>query len=116
MKRKIQAEGIKPKGPYSPALMVDDYLFVSGQIGTGKNIEEATLNALKDLRVLLEAADMDMDNVIKVTLYIKNGEDFSKVNTVYGEFFHEPYPARSTVFVSSLPKDALIEIDAIARR
>ena len=116
MKRKIQANGVEPKGPYSPAVMVDEYLYISGQIGTGNDIEEATCQALNGIKALLEAAGMSVNNVIKVTLYVRNGEDFSKVNGVYEKFFSEPYPARSTVFVSNLPKDALIEIEAIARR
>ena len=119
MKKKITSERIKPQGPYSPAVSAGDWVFISGQLGISEksgDIKEQTRKALKNVELLLKEAGLSMDNVIKVTLFVKEGEDFSLVNEVYGEFFREVYPARSTVFVSSLPKGALIEIEAIARR
>ncbi len=119
MKKKITAKGIKPQGPYSPAVLVGDWVFVSGQLGITDrpaDIKEQTRKALQNVETLLKETGLSMDNVVKVTLFVKEGEDFSSVNEVYGEFFREVYPARSFVFVSSLPRGALIEIEAIARR
>ncbi len=119
MKREIVSSGINPQGPYSPAVMVGDWVFISGQLGITEgttDIKEQTRRALEKVALLLKEAGLTMDNVVKVTLFIKEGEDFSLVNEVYSEFFHKVYPARSTVFVSSLPKNALIEIGAVARR
>ncbi len=116
MKKEIYGQGIQSAGPYSPAILVDNWLFISGQIGTGDDIEEATFEALSRVKLLLEAAGMGLEDVVKVTVFVKAGEDFEKINRVYADFFKKPYPARSTVFVNMLPKGALIEIDAIARR
>ena len=114
-------------GPYSQAVRAGDLLFVSGQIpadpATGE-IVEPTIQAqakrsLENLKAILEAAGASLDQVVKTTVFLKNMDDFGKVNVVYGKFFDEfkaPYPARSCVEVARLPKDAGVEIEAIALR
>ena len=109
-------------GPYSQGIDTGTLIFTSGQIPldpkTGKIeceiIEFQTRQALENLANVLSAAGSDISKVIKTTLYIKNMEDFPIVNEVYSEFFEKPYPARSCVEVARLPKDVLIEIEAIA--
>ncbi len=109
-------------GPYSPALQVGDFLFLSGQLGMdpegnlADGVEAQTQRALENLRHLLEAAGLGLEDVVKTTIFLKNMEDFPRVNEVYASFFSPPYPARSTVEVARLPKDALVEIEAIALR
>jgi reactive intermediate/imine deaminase len=110
-------------GPYSQAISWDNLLFISGQLGldiTGNfattNITFQTRQALENLKAILEAADLAMDNVLKTTLYLKDLNDFNIVNQIYGEFFKPPFPARACIQVAKLPKDALIEIEAVAGR
>ena len=110
-------------GPYSQAVRANDLLFVSGNLAidaqTGKivegGIEKQTHMVLKNITVLLNGAGLNMSDIIKTTIFIKDMNDFSKVNSVYAEYFTSDYPARSTVEVSRLPKDALIEIECIAK-
>jgi 2-iminobutanoate/2-iminopropanoate deaminase len=78
------------------------------------SIEEQTRQALKNLEAVLRANGMTMDNVVHTTVYLKDVDDFAKMNAVYGTFFKDKPPARATVEVSRLPKDALVEITAIA--
>jgi len=108
-------------GPYSQALVVDKLIFCSGQIGidpkTGNlvdGIENQTKQILENLKNILEEAGSSLDKVIKTTIFLTNINDFSLVNQIYGEFFSSHKPARSTVGVASLPKGALIEIEALA--
>lgn len=111
-------------GPYSQAIMIDNILYTSGQIAldpaTGKmvddGIEEQTVRVMENLKAILEAAGMGFDNVIKTTVFITNMDDFQKVNEIYGKYFGENPPARSCVEVSRLPRNALVEIELIARR
>jgi 2-iminobutanoate/2-iminopropanoate deaminase len=109
-------------GHYSPALQVGDFLFLSGQLGMdpegnlAEGVEAQTRRALENLRHLLKAAGLGLEDVVKTTIFLKNMEDFPRVNEVYASFFSSPYPARSTVEVARLPKDALVEIEAIALR
>lgn len=110
-----------PVGPYSQAVTVGNLIFCSGQIGidpkTGElkeGIENQTKQIMKNLKELLEASKSDFDHVLKTTIYLVNKEDFFKVNEIYGQYFPKTKPARSTVIVSSLPKNALIEIEMIA--
>lgn len=121
MKQKITSENIKAIGPYSPAIKIGNFLFISGQIGidpkTGnlkETLEEQTEQALKNLEEILKSAGLSLDNVVKTTIFLINMDDFQKVNEIYSKFFKEPYPARSTIAVKSLPRNALIEIEAIA--
>lgn len=109
-------------GPYSQAVKVDGRVYTSGQIPinpeTGEivtgDIVVQTKRVLENLRAVLIAAGTNMNNVLKTTLYIKDMNDFAKINSIYGEFFSEPFPARSCVEVARLPKDVGIEIEAIA--
>jgi 2-iminobutanoate/2-iminopropanoate deaminase len=110
----------KAIGPYSQAVVAGDFVFCSGQIGinpkTGvlvEGIEEQTTQVLENLKNVIEAAGASLKNVVKTTIYLKNLVDFEKVNKIYQDFFGEHQPARSTIEVSSLPKGALIEIEAI---
>ena len=112
----------EPVGPYSQAVLVGDTLFCSGQIAldpatgvlVGKTAGEQAERALLNLKAVLREVGCDFSNVVKVTLYLKNMGDFAGVNEVYARYFGENGPARSTVEVSRLPKDALVEIEAVA--
>jgi 2-iminobutanoate/2-iminopropanoate deaminase len=108
-------------GPYSQAIQVGAFLFASGQIPllpSGElvegDIKEQTHQVLKNIVALLAEADATLENVVKTTLFIKNMNDFQAINEVYGGYFDEHKPARSTVEVARLPKDVGIEIEVIA--
>ena len=108
-------------GPYSQAIIAAPFVFCSGQIGldpaTGalvEGVENQTRQALANLKAVLAAAGFSPGKVAKTTIFLKRMEDFTAVNTVYGDFFGEHRPARSTVEVSNLPKGALVEIECIA--
>lgn len=109
-------------GPYSQAIEVNGMIFTSGvipinpatnELVTG-NIEVQAEQAIGNLAALLEAAGTNVDNVIKTTVFIKDMNDFGKVNEIYARYFTKECPARSCVEVARLPKDVLIEIEAIA--
>lgn len=112
----------KPIGPYSQAVQVGDFIFLSGQIpidpSTGEmikgNIRQETRQILENLKAILESQGLGMENVVKVTIFLKDLENFNLVNDVYGSYFSTSPPARSTVEVSRLPKDSNLEIEAIA--
>jgi 2-iminobutanoate/2-iminopropanoate deaminase len=109
-------------GPYSPAVRVGNFLFVSGQIGllptgelAGDDIERQTRQALENLMSILQQAGYDSSHVIQCTVFLKDINDFPKMNLIYGGYFEErKYPARATVEVSNLPRKAKVEIAAIA--
>ena len=112
-----------PIGPYNQAIRLGDLVFTSGQIAidpqTNKvssgNISEQTRLVLNNLQAVLQAAGSSLDEVVKVTVFLKNMNDFPAMNTVYTEFFSPPNaPARSTIEVARLPKDVLVEIEAVA--
>jgi 2-iminobutanoate/2-iminopropanoate deaminase len=110
-------------GPYSQAIAVGDLLFCSGQLGldpaTGEliaGVEGQTERAMKNLTAVLDAAGMSVSDLVKTTIFLADMNDFAAVNAVYGRFMPEPPPARSTVQVAALPKAALVEIEAVARR
>jgi 2-iminobutanoate/2-iminopropanoate deaminase len=110
-------------GPYSPALAVGDFLFLSGQIAldpegriAGVIAPDQARTALENMKAQLAEAGLGMDAVVKTTIFLTNMDDFAAVNEVYAGFFSPPYPARSTVEVSRLPKDVKVEIEAIALR
>ena len=117
----IPKGGAKPLAPYSPAIKTGQFVFTSGQIGidpeTGKlipgGVKAETIQALFNLESVLKAAGASLENVVKVTVYIKEIQDYSLVNEVYGEFFKEDPPARSIV-QGKLPASAYVEFDAIA--
>jgi 2-iminobutanoate/2-iminopropanoate deaminase len=116
--------GDAPKaiGPYSQAITAAGMVYCSGQIGlnpatgafAGDDIATQTHQALDNLKAVLTAGGSDMKYVLKVTIYLKDMSDFTKVNDIYKDYFPDLKPARSTVQVARLPKDALIEIDCIA--
>ena len=111
-----------PVGPYSQAIMIDRQLYVSGQIPlnseTGQletaTIEQATTRVLQNIEALLQEAGFSKDNVVKVSIFMKNLEEFQAMNTIYAHFFTGVAPARETVQVSRLPLDVNIEISCIA--
>ncbi|MCQ2641007.1 RidA family protein [Helicobacter pylori] len=112
----------KAIGPYSQAIATNDLVFVSGQLGidasTGEfkdtDIHSQTTQSMENIKAILKEAGLGMDSVVKTTILLKNLDDFSVVNEIYGSYFKEPYPARATFQVAKLPKDALVEIEAIA--
>jgi 2-iminobutanoate/2-iminopropanoate deaminase len=123
MKQAIVAPGAPAAiGPYSPALRAGSLLFISGQVpmdpATGNlvdgNIAVQTRRVLENIGALLSAAGLRHDDVVRTTIFLADMSDFAAMNAAYGEFFHEPYPARSTVQAARLPRDARIEIDVIA--
>ena len=109
-------------GPYSQAVRIGDLLYTSGQIpldpATGTLVEGdiavQARQSLSNVKAILEAAGADMSAVVKTTVFLKNMDDFAAMNEVYAQFFAEPYPARSAVQVAKLPKDVLVEIEAVA--
>ena len=112
----------KAIGPYSQAVKYENFLFVSGQIAldpktgelVGSTVEEQTRQVMENIKAILEEAELNFNHVVKTTIYLKNINDFDKVNRVYGEYFPEHKPARATIEVSNLPKGALVEIEVIA--
>ena len=113
-----------PIGPYSQAILAGNELFCSGQIAIDPSTGELTGNdaaaqaeqVLKNLSAVLQAAGMQFSNVVKTTIYLVDMNDFAAVNAVYAKAFDASKPARSTVAVAALPKGALVEIDAIAKK
>lgn len=110
-------------GPYSQAIETDSFIFTSGVIpvdpATGvipEGINAQALQALTNLKNLVEASGASIDRVIKTTVFIKNMEDFGKINEIYASIFTEPFPARSCVEVARLPKDVLLEVEAIVAK
>jgi len=111
-----------PIGPYSQAIRAGDYLFLSGQIpldpATGQIVEggiaPATERAIRNLAAVLEAAGGSLDRVVKVTVYLKDLNDFAAMNEVYARFFGSSRPARACVECSRLPRDVPVELDAVA--
>ena len=109
-------------GPYSQAIKTDNMLFVSGQLpidpATGAmcegSIEECTRQALKNLGAILAEAGASMADVVKTTVFLADMADFANANSVYAEFFTQPFPARSAIQVAALPLGGRIEIEAIA--
>ena len=111
----------KKVGPYSPAIEHGDLIFCSGQIGKDpvtdklvEGIENQTTQVVKNLEQVLIAAGSSLNKIVKTTIFLADMNDYTKVNEVYGSFFTENKPARSTVQVAKLPIGALIEIECIA--
>jgi 2-iminobutanoate/2-iminopropanoate deaminase len=122
-KKIIQTEKApKAIGPYSQAIRIESLVFTAGQIGLNPvtaelvegGVEEQTRQVLTNLRNVLEAAGSGLNYVVKTTVFLKDMNDFPRMNAIYAEFFSEAHPARSTVAVASLPKGGLVEIEAIA--
>ena len=124
MKKKVIQTEKAPKaiGPYSQAIQAGNFLFLSGQIPldpkTGEfikgDIRRQTQQVLENIKGVLESQELGMDSVVKVTIFLKDIGNFNEVNEVYATYFRSSPPARSTVGVAKLPKDADIEIEAIA--
>jgi 2-iminobutanoate/2-iminopropanoate deaminase len=114
--------GPKPIGPYSQAIKSNGFVFVSGQIAldpktgdfSAPDIRIQTEKVFENLKGILEASGASLSHVVKATVYLKDMNDFAAMNEVYARFFTAAPPARSTVQVARLPKDALVEIDVIA--
>ncbi len=110
-------------GPYSQAIVSGDLIFVSGQLpvdaATGKmpsGIEEQTRQSLENIRHILKEAGSGMDRIVKTTVLLQDMGDFAKMNEVYASFFEKDPPARACFQVARLPKDAMVEIEAIAEK
>ncbi len=116
------ANAPEPIGPYSQAIQSGNILFVSGQVAIQKpsgnlitgNIQDETHQVMKNLKEILKAANMDFSNVVKSTIFLKDMNNFPRMNEVYGSYFESQPPARETVEVSRLPKDVNVEISCIA--
>ena len=111
-------------GPYSQAIQVGNLIYTSGQIpidpATGQLVEggikEQTRQSLSNIQAILQEAGLTMASVVKTTVFMADMADFAEMNSVYAEFFTEPYPARSAVAVKTLPKNALVEIEVVAEK
>ena len=115
-------EAPKAIGPYSQAIVANGFVYASGQIGsdpkTGTLVEggiaEQTEQALKNLSAVLKASGSSMDDAVKATVFLVDMGDFAKMNEVYERYFKAPFPARSTLQVARLPRDARVEIELVA--
>lgn len=113
-----------PVGPYSQAIMADDVLFVSGQLGidpsngklAGGGVKAEAIRCLENVKAILSSAGMEMKDIVKVTIFVTDISRFKEVNEAYAPFFQDLAPARSTVGVAALPLGAKVEIEAIAVR
>jgi 2-iminobutanoate/2-iminopropanoate deaminase len=109
-------------GPYSVGIQAGEFVFTAGQIGldptTGNivagGVEAETRQALENLKKILEAAHSGLEQVVKTTVFLQNMGDFAAMNAIYAQYFTEPYPARSAIQVAALPKNAQVEIEAVA--
>jgi 2-iminobutanoate/2-iminopropanoate deaminase len=123
-RREVSAPGAPAAiGPYSQAIAIDGFVFCSGQLGmdpaTGKlldGIANQAERAMVNMEAVLAAAGVSLADVVKTTIFLTDLADFSTVNDIYSKHVIEPAPARSTVQVAALPRGALVEIEAIARR
>ena len=114
--------GSKAIGPYSLGVTAGPFLFTSGQLGLSPEtgvlvdggVEAETRQALLNLKSILESGETDLENVVKTTVFLRDINDFAKMNSVYAEFFKANPPARSAVQVAALPKNAAVEIEAVA--
>ena len=113
-----------PVGPYSQAVEAGGFVFCSGQIAINPSsnqvltgpVEEQTRQVMENIKAVLEKAGLGLQNVVKTTIYLINMNDFASVNDVYGKYFNEQPPARSTIAVSGLPKGVHVEIEVLAKR
>jgi 2-iminobutanoate/2-iminopropanoate deaminase len=115
-------KGPKPIGPYSQAIKSGGFLFASGQVAldprsnefSAGDIRQQTERVLENIKGILEAGGVNLHHVVKTTVFLKDMNDFAAMNEVYGKYFTSAPPARSTVQVARLPKDALVEIEVVA--
>ena len=118
----LTSHGPKPIGPYSQAIKSNGFLFISGQIAldpasgefVGVTVQQQTGRVLENLKAILEAGGVSLSHVVKTTVFLKDMNDFAAMNEVYARYFSAAPPARSTVQVARLPKDALVEIEVVA--
>jgi 2-iminobutanoate/2-iminopropanoate deaminase len=118
----LTERGPKPIGPYSQGVRANGFLFISGQVAfdpatsqiTGTDAAQQTQRVLENLKAILEAGGVNFHHVVKTTVFLKDMNDFAAMNEVYARYFTAAPPARSTVQVARLPKDALVEIELIA--
>ena len=111
----------KALGPYSPAVKLGDFVYLSGQIPLnpetgeieGTTIEEQTHQVMKNIKVVLEEMGLDYRHIVKTTIFMSDLSEFYRLNEVYGSYLEEPYPARSCVQIARLPKDVKVEIECI---
>lgn len=109
-------------GPYSQAVRAGNFLYISGQLPidpatgvfAGEDATSQSQQSLQNIREILASEGLGMESIIKVNVFLKDMNDFAAMNQVYGQFFTENYPARAAVEVARLPKDALVEIEAVA--
>lgn len=122
-KRAVEAaDAPKAIGPYSQAIVANGFVYTAGQIGSDPKtgtlvtggIVEQTEQALKNITAVLIASGSSLDQVVKTSVFLADMDDFAKMNEVYAKYFKKPFPARSTVQVARLPRDARIEIEAVA--
>ena len=126
MTRKVIRTDQAPKavGPYSQATLIEGTLYCSGQVAIdpkdnsfiGGSVGQQTKQVLTNLKAVLTEAGMSLSDILKTTIYLQDISDFGEVNEIYATFFQEPYPARVTIQAGALPLNALVEIDAIARK
>ncbi len=122
MKKEIISKNApKAIGPYSQGIETDNFVFLSGQIGInaeGEVVEGGTLKEfeqiMENIKAILKEVGLDLSSIVKTTIFLKNISDFNQVNESYKKYFTNPYPARSTVEVASLPKNLNIEVEIIA--
>ncbi len=123
MQKTIQSENApRAIGPYSPAVKIGDFILLSGQLpidpATGRIVEggiaEQTAQCIRNMKALLEESGIGLEYVLKTTVFLTDLNDFAEMNKVYGEYFSEPYPARSAAEVSKLAMGAKVEIEAYA--
>jgi 2-iminobutanoate/2-iminopropanoate deaminase len=118
----LTEKGPKPIGPYSQDIKSAGFLFASGQVALDPrsneflsgDIRQQTERVLENIKGVLEAGGVNLQHVVKTTVFLKDMNDFAAMNEVYGKYFSSAPPARSTVQVARLPKDALVEIEVIA--
>jgi 2-iminobutanoate/2-iminopropanoate deaminase len=118
MKDIVSTNAPAPIGPYSQAIVAGNFLFVSGQVAiyppTGElvldNIQAETKQVMENIKAILTQAGTDFNRVVKTTIFLKDMQDFAEVNTVYGSYLSQPFPARETVQVAGLPKNVNVEI------
>ena len=124
MKKKIitTPNAPQPIGPYNQAVMVDNTLYISGQIALDpssgqlmtESIEQQTTLVMNNLNAILHAADMDFSHVVKTSIFLMDMNDFAKVNEIYANYFERDFPARETIQVAGLPRGVAVEISMIA--
>lgn len=124
MKQKINStQAPAAIGPYSQAVMEDGLIFVSGQLPidyktgefSSQDVAEQTRQSLENIKAILDEVGYGMERIMKTTVYLKNMDDFTAMNQVYETYFTDPYPARAAFQVAKLPKDAKVEIEAVAK-